>query len=199
MVDVGNQYFILVPIFIILLVVVPRAFISWSNKIKPMDANGNLLVNYGTLHSLITPNLNPITFSVILGSMKELDAVFPEKKTLDAQASAGFTNLLIQTRSVTEEHAKAIEPHILFRIYTVYIHMANREKNMGIYQMIPELCHKIMMFTLHYAQKMLDQQPLNNNPNWIRNYLGNYPAKLSIFFEKQMFNPSLRLGDTKSI
>lgn len=82
MIDVGNQYFILIPIFIFLLVVVPRSFISWSNRIKPMDNNGNLLVNYGTLHSLITPSINPITFAIIFGSMKELDAAFPEKKVL---------------------------------------------------------------------------------------------------------------------
>jgi hypothetical protein len=70
MVDVGNQYFILFPIFIILLVVVPRAFIKWSNRIRPMDNNGNLLVNYPTLHDLFTPYINPITFSVMFGLMK---------------------------------------------------------------------------------------------------------------------------------
>lgn len=77
MIDVGNQYFILIPIFIVLLVVVPQAFVKWSNRIKPKDANGNLLVNYNMLHSMITPALNPISFSVIFGSMKELDAAFP--------------------------------------------------------------------------------------------------------------------------
>jgi hypothetical protein len=79
MIDVGNQYFILIPIFAILLVIVPRAFVKWSNRIKPKDANGNLLVNYGTLHSLITPSINPISFSVIFGSMKELDSAFTGK------------------------------------------------------------------------------------------------------------------------
>lgn len=55
------------------------------------------------------------------------------------------------------------------------------------------------MFTLHYASKMLDQQPLYNNPNWIRSFAGIYPTKLSTFFSKQMFNPSVRIGDTRSI
>jgi hypothetical protein len=70
MVDVGNQYFYLIPIFIILLVIVPRTFIKWSNRIKPMDPNGNLLVNYPALHALFTPYINPITFSVMFGMMK---------------------------------------------------------------------------------------------------------------------------------
>lgn len=79
MVNVGNQYFILVPIFIVLLVLVPRAFIKWSNRIKPMDNFGNLLVNYNSLHALFAPYINPITFSAMFGMMKELDAAFPEK------------------------------------------------------------------------------------------------------------------------
>lgn len=56
-----------------------------------------------------------------------------------------------------------------------------------------------MMFTLFYAQKMFHGQPLQGNPQWIRQYLGIYPIKLSSFFSKQMYNPSIRLGDTKSI
>jgi hypothetical protein len=75
MVDVGNQYFYLIPIFIILLVIVPRAFIKWSNRIKPMDPNGNLLVNYPALHALFTPYINPITFNnrfILLIQLKKL-------------------------------------------------------------------------------------------------------------------------------
>ncbi len=83
MVQVGNQYFILIPIFIFLLIVVPRAFISWSNRIKPMDANGNLIVNYANFYALINQNINPVTFSIIFALMKELDSVFIEKKSLD--------------------------------------------------------------------------------------------------------------------
>ena len=70
MVDVGNQYFILFPIFIVLLIVVPRAFIKWSNRLTPKDNNGNLLVNYPSLHALFTPVINPITFAVMFGMMK---------------------------------------------------------------------------------------------------------------------------------
>jgi hypothetical protein len=70
MVDVQNQYFILIPIFIVLLFAVPRAFIKWSSRIKPMDDNGNLLANYGAFYDLITPAMNPITFSLLMGSMK---------------------------------------------------------------------------------------------------------------------------------
>lgn len=70
MIDVKNQYFILLPIFIVLLVIIPRAFIKWSNKLRPTDANGNLMANYGMLYDLITPQMNPVTFSVIFGSMK---------------------------------------------------------------------------------------------------------------------------------
>lgn len=46
MVDMQNQYLFLIPIFIFLLVVIPKAFINWSNRLKPMDDSGNLLVNY---------------------------------------------------------------------------------------------------------------------------------------------------------
>jgi hypothetical protein len=70
MVDMQNQYFILFPIFALLLIVIPRAFIKWSNKLKPADANGNLLVNYSMFFQLMNPAMNPITYSVILGSMK---------------------------------------------------------------------------------------------------------------------------------
>lgn len=41
-----------------------------------MDTNGNLLVNYGTYHALINPNINPITFSIIFALLKEMDAAF---------------------------------------------------------------------------------------------------------------------------
>lgn len=81
----------------------------------------------------------------------------------------------------------------------VYNYMANRERDIKISEVIPELCHKIMMFTLQYAQKSLHGQPIMGNQNWIRIYLGVYPTKLSVFFTKQMFNPSIRLGDTRSI
>ena len=70
MVDMQNQYFILIPIFIFLLVVVPISFIKWSNRIKPMDDHGNLLVNYQNFLETMIPGMNPITFSVIMGSMK---------------------------------------------------------------------------------------------------------------------------------
>lgn len=70
MVDMQNQYFILIPIFIVLLVIIPRAFISWSNRIKPMDDSGNLLVNYQNFFETMIPGMNPITFSVIMGGMK---------------------------------------------------------------------------------------------------------------------------------
>lgn len=70
MIDVKNQYFILIPIFVVLLFVVPRAFIKWSSRIKPVDDNGNLIANYGTFYDLFTPAINPITFSLIMGSMK---------------------------------------------------------------------------------------------------------------------------------
>lgn len=126
MIDVGNQYFILIPIFIVLLVIVPQAFVKWSNRIKPKDGNGNLLVNYNMLHSMITPALNPITFSVIFGSMKELDAAFPEKKNLTPEQEAGFKGLLVNTRAVTEEQLSKIPPHILYRIYMTYCYMADR-------------------------------------------------------------------------
>lgn len=126
MVDVGNQYFFLIPIFVFLLVVVPRAFISWSNRIKPMDTNGNLLVNYGTMHSLMIPTINPFTFPVLFGSMKELDAVFPEKKTLDENLARDFKALLVASRAVPQQVIDGFEPHIMFRIYKTYVHMANK-------------------------------------------------------------------------
>lgn len=55
------------------------------------------------------------------------------------------------------------------------------------------------MFTLYYTQKSNDQKMLLNNPNWIISYYGVYPTKLAIFFSRQMFNPTVRIGDTKSI
>lgn len=55
------------------------------------------------------------------------------------------------------------------------------------------------MFTLFYAQKMNDGNNLYGNPEWRTTFYGIYPAKLSMFFSKQMFNPSIRIGDTKSI
>jgi hypothetical protein len=55
------------------------------------------------------------------------------------------------------------------------------------------------MFTLYYSQKGLDGRLLQNNPAWPITYYGIFPTKLAVFFEKQMFNPSARLGDTKSI
>jgi len=70
MIDVQNQYFFLFPIFIVLLIVVPRAFIKWSNRIKPKDDNGILLANYPILYQFITPAMNPVTFSVLFGMMK---------------------------------------------------------------------------------------------------------------------------------
>ena len=65
--------------------------------------------------------------------------------------------------------------------------------------MVPDLCHKIMMFSLHYVQKVNDQKLLFNNPNWTINYIGLPALKLSIFFSKQMYNPSIRLGNVSSI
>lgn len=84
MIQGSNQYFYLIPIFVVLLFIVPRSFILWSNRQRPTDSNGNLISNYEMLYSYINPMINPITFSIIFGSMKELDNVFPEKKTLEA-------------------------------------------------------------------------------------------------------------------
>lgn len=55
------------------------------------------------------------------------------------------------------------------------------------------------MFAYNFTQKSKDKQMLFNNPNWVLNYYGIQPLTMSLFFSKQMFNPSIRLGDTKSI
>lgn len=77
--------------------------------------------------------------------------------------------------------------------------MANRSKKEGLAEMIPDLCRKITKFTLYYTQKINDQQLMCGNPQWVINYYGIYPTKLALFFSKQMFNPSVRIGDTRSI
>lgn len=200
MVDMQNQYFILIPIFIFLLVFVPISFIKWSNRIKPMDDHGNLLVNYQTFFETMIPGMNPITFSVIMGSMKELDTIFPdENAALEPQLDAGMRNLLLNTRAIIPDKVDKIPKHILSRICIVYSHMANRQRSQKLEEHIPELCRKIAMFAYNFTQKAKDKQMLFNNPNWILNYYGVQPLTMSLFFTKQMFNPSIRLGDTKSI
>lgn len=72
MIDSNNQYTILIPIFILLLFVIPFTFIKWSSRLKPTDKYGNLLANYGMFYELITPAMNQGTFSIIMGSMKEM-------------------------------------------------------------------------------------------------------------------------------
>jgi|JI7StandDraft_1071085.scaffolds.fasta_scaffold768134_1 hypothetical protein len=65
--------------------------------------------------------------------------------------------------------------------------------------MVPDLCHKIMMFSLYYAQRGNDQKLLFNNQNWPITFLGIHALQLSIFFSKQMYNPSIRIGNVSSI
>ena len=90
MIDVKNQYFVLPPIFIVLLVIIPHYAMKWMRKQKPQDEAGNYLSNYPIMYSLITPKLNPITCSAMMGCMKELDVLFPpgKMKLLDE----GFEN-----------------------------------------------------------------------------------------------------------
>lgn len=78
MVKAGNQY-ILIPIFIILLVVIPRSFLVWSNRLKPTDQTGNLLANYPIFHKFFTPRFSILNCPILMGHMKELDEVFPNK------------------------------------------------------------------------------------------------------------------------
>lgn len=79
MVEVGNQYIILVPIFLFLLVIIPRMFIGWSSKIRPVDENGILMINYPMLYSFMTPHLKLMSCPLIIGCMRELDEHFPGK------------------------------------------------------------------------------------------------------------------------
>ena len=77
MIDVQNQYYVLPPIFIVLLIVIPNYAMKWMKKQKPADEAGNLIANYPMMHSLMTPRVNPITCAVIMANMKELDPLFP--------------------------------------------------------------------------------------------------------------------------
>jgi hypothetical protein len=65
--------------------------------------------------------------------------------------------------------------------------------------MVPDLCHKILMFSLYYVQRGNDQKLLFNNPNWPISFIGIPALQLSTFFSKQMYNPSIRLGNVSSI
>ncbi len=77
--------------------------------------------------------------------------------------------------------------------------MADRGRSDALVEYIPDICHKITMFTLFFAQKMNDNNCLYGNPVWKTTFYGVYPLKLSMFFYKQMINPGVRIGDTKSI
>ena len=92
MIDGQNQYYVLPPIFIVLLIVIPSYAMKWMKKQKPVDEAGNLIANYPLMYSLITPRLNPITCVVMMGNMKELDPLYPEStcKNLDEGYENGF-------------------------------------------------------------------------------------------------------------
>jgi hypothetical protein len=70
MIDTKNQYSILIPIFILLLFIIPFIFIKWSSKLTPTDKYGNLLSNYPLFFTLLSPKMNQGTFSILLGTMK---------------------------------------------------------------------------------------------------------------------------------
>lgn len=78
MIDVQNQYLVLPPIFIIFLVIIPMFAMKWMKKQKPKDDNGNFISNYPIMYSLMSPRVNPITFSAMMSCMKELNPVFPK-------------------------------------------------------------------------------------------------------------------------
>ena len=79
MVKSENQA-ILLPIFIIILVIIPRSFIVWSSRLKPVDNTGNLIANYPVFHKFFTPRFTLLNCPILMGHMKEFDEVFPNKK-----------------------------------------------------------------------------------------------------------------------
>lgn len=65
----GNQY-ILIPIFILLLVVIPKTFINWSSRIRPQDSAGNLIANYPIMHQFFSPRFSIMNAPIMMGCMK---------------------------------------------------------------------------------------------------------------------------------
>lgn len=112
---------------------------------------------------------------------------------------AGYKDILIKTGALTPEQLEKISPHTLYRCCAVYSYLANKSKMEGLPDYIPELSQKIIKFTLFYAQKLNEGTMLVNNPNWVIPYYGIFPLKLALFFSKQLYNPSVRIGDMKSI
>ena len=97
MVDTQNHYFVLLPIFMVLLFIIPKFFMKWMQRQKPTDSSGNLIANYNILYHLITPKINPITCTAIFGNMKELDSVFPEQKLLSPEDTTKILKLYTES------------------------------------------------------------------------------------------------------
>ena len=77
--------------------------------------------------------------------------------------------------------------------------MANKARGPKLPQYIPELTEKMINFSLYFAQRMLDQKMLMGNPNWVIHWCGMEPTKNMVFFSRQMFNPTIRIGNPFSI
>ena len=199
MIDAKNQYYVLPPIFIILLFIVPRYFMKFMRRQKPVDSNGNLLANYPMFYSLITPRINPITCAVIMGCMKELDPIFPKDKVLDEAFEKGFKEILIKSQALTEQQLAEMSQHTLFRCAAVYGYLAGRQNNEELARHIPQLTLKMIFFALFFSQKSLEGQMLMGNPNWVIRWYGMEPVRVIVYFARQMFNPLIRIGEPKSI
>lgn len=108
MIDNENQWIVLPPILILLLIIVPNFFVKWMQGQKPTDEVGNLIANYNMMYSLLSPKISTFTCSVMMGCMKELDTLYPEKKKLDPAFEEGFKNILLHSKALTNEQLEAI-------------------------------------------------------------------------------------------
>lgn len=50
--------------------------------------------------------------------------------------------------------------------------MAGRDQPEVISEVVPEICRKIILFTLFYTQRINDQKLLLNNPNYKITFMG---------------------------
>ena len=82
------------------------------------------------MYSLITPKLNPITCSAMMGCMKELDVLFPpgKMKLLDEGFENGLKEILIRSQALFPQQLEKLSREQLARVAPVYAYMANRAR-----------------------------------------------------------------------